>query len=306
MQKKHLALAILVTAVWGLNFPITKLGLAAVDPLLLTALRFTLAALPWVFFVQRPAIAIGWLAAYGLIFGVAMWALINLGIEMGVPPGTAALLIQFSAFFTLGWGVLLFRERLSLGQIAGVILAALGLISIIVASPGHAATVGYGLLLVSAFSWSVGNVIIKQSKVREMFAFVVWASLFPPIPLLILTWLAHGTAPFTNLVTHFEWMAVFSLLFQVYAATLFCYWGWNLLLREYPVSKVAPLSLLIPVFGIAGSMLMLGHRIEFSEGVSIGLILTALVVGMVKGRGNFRARMCLKASGTPAPPESHR
>ena len=178
MQKKHLTLAVLVTAVWGLNFPITKLGLAAIDPLLLTALRFTLAALPWVFFVRRPPIAIGWLAAYGLIFGVAMWALINLGIELGVPPGTAALLIQFSAFFTLGWGVLLFREHLSLGQILGVGLAALGLISIIFSSPGHATTVGYGLLLVSAFSWSVGNVIIKRSKVQEMFAFVVWASLF--------------------------------------------------------------------------------------------------------------------------------
>ena len=100
MQKKHLILAVLVTAVWGLNFPVTKLGLAAIDPLLLTALRFTLAALPWVFFVKRPPIAIKWLAAYGLIFGVAMWALINLGIEWGVPPGTAALLIQFSAFFT--------------------------------------------------------------------------------------------------------------------------------------------------------------------------------------------------------------
>mgnify|MGYP002758445348 CR=1 FL=1 len=46
MQNKHLALAIAVTAMWGLNFPITKLGLAAIDPLLLTALRFTLAALP--------------------------------------------------------------------------------------------------------------------------------------------------------------------------------------------------------------------------------------------------------------------
>ncbi|WP_237885440.1 EamA family transporter [Pseudomonas sp. PGPR40] len=288
MQKKHLTLAVLVTAVWGLNFPITKLGLAAIDPLLLTALRFTLAALPWVFFVRRPPIAIGWLAAYGLIFGVAMWALINLGIELGVPPGTAALLIQFSAFFTLGWGVLLFREHLSLGQILGVGLAALGLISIIFSSPGHATTVGYGLLLVSAFSWSVGNVIIKRSKVREMFAFVVWASLFPPIPLLVLTWLAHGPAPFTSLATHLEWVSVFSILFQVYAATHFCYWGWNLLLREYPVSRVAPLSLLIPVFGIAGSMLMLGHRVDFNEGISIALILSALAVGLMKGRQSVR------------------
>ncbi|MFJ2363657.1 EamA family transporter [Pseudomonas sp. NPDC087697] len=288
MQKKHLTLAVLVTAVWGLNFPITKLGLAAIDPLLLTALRFTLAALPWVFFVRHPPIAMGWLAAYGLIFGVAMWALINLGIELGVPPGTAALLIQFSAFFTLGWGVLLFREQLSLGQTLGVGLAALGLISIIFSSPGHATTVGYGLLLVSAFSWSVGNVIIKQSKVREMFAFVVWASLFPPIPLLVLTWLAHGSAPFTSLVTHLEWVSVFSLLFQVYAATHFCYWGWNLLLREYPVSRVAPLSLLIPIFGVAGSMLMLGHRVDFNEGISVALILSALAVGLMKGRGPVR------------------
>ncbi|KNH26674.1 EamA [Pseudomonas syringae] len=288
MQKKHLTLAVLVTAVWGLNFPITKLGLAAIDPLLLTALRFTLAALPWVFFIRRPPIAIGWLAAYGLIFGVAMWALINLGIELGVPPGTAALLIQFSAFFTLGWGVLLFREHLSFGQTLGVGLAALGLISIIFSSPGHATTVGYGLLLVSAFSWSVGNVIIKRSKVREMFAFVVWASLFPPIPLLVLTWLAHGSAPFTSLATHLEWVSVFSILFQVYAATHFCYWGWNLLLREYPVSRVAPLSLLIPVFGIAGSMLMLGHRVDFNEGVSIALILSALAVGLMKERQSVR------------------
>ncbi|POA26484.1 MULTISPECIES: EamA family transporter [unclassified Pseudomonas] len=288
MQKKHLILAVLVTAVWGLNFPITKLGLAAIDPLLLTALRFTLAALPWVFFVRRPSIAMGWLAAYGLIFGVAMWALINLGIELGVPPGTAALLIQFSAFFTLGWGVLLFREQLSLGQTLGMGLAALGLIGIIFSSPGQATTVGYGLLLMSAFSWSVGNIIIKQSKVREMFAFVVWASLFPPIPLLALTWLAHGSAPFTSLVTHLEWVSVFSLLFQVYAATHFCYWGWNLLLREYPVSRVAPLSLLIPVFGVAGSMLMLGHRVDFNEGISIALILSALAVGLMKGRERVR------------------
>lgn len=290
MQKKHLILAVLVTAVWGLNFPITKLGLATLDPLLLTALRFTLAALPWVFFVRRPSIAMGWLAAYGLIFGVAMWALINLGIEWGVPPGTAALLIQFSAFFTLGWGVLLFGEHLSPGQKLGVVLAVLGLLGIIASSPGQSMTLGYGLLLVAAFSWSVGNVIIKQSRVREMFAFVVWASLFPPIPLLLLTWFAQGSRPFTTLATQVEWVTVFSLLFQVYAATHFCYWGWNLLLREYPVSRVAPLSLLIPLFGIAGSMLLLGHRVGINEGLSIALILSALAVGFVKRTQTAHAR----------------
>lgn len=284
MQTRHLFLAVLVTAVWGFNFPITKLGLAAIDPLLLTAIRFTLAALPWVFFIRRPQVGLHWLAGYGLIFGVAMWALINLGIELGVPPGSAALLIQFSAFFTLGWGVLLFRESLSLPQVAGLLLAVAGLLGILVTSPAGDTRLGLALVLVSALAWSIGNVIIKLSRVREVFAFVVWASLFAPLPLFLLGWLTHGAAPYVRLAAQLDRAAVFSLLFQVYAATHFCYWGWNLLLREYPVSRVAPLSLLIPVFGIAGSMLIAGQHPGTAGWISMALVLSALAISQMKGR----------------------
>jgi O-acetylserine/cysteine efflux transporter len=282
MQKKHLLLAVLVTAVWGLNFPVTKLGLAGIDPLLLTALRFALAALPWVFFVKRPQVAFGWIAAYGLIFGVAMWALINQGIAWGVPPGSASLLIQFSAFFTLGWGVLFFGERLGRLQLIGSVLAAAGLVGIVLCSPGDVPRAGFALVIGSAVAWSMGNVIIKVSRVREIFAFVVWASLFPPIPLLLLTWLLHGSAPFNALPSQLNGMTLFSLAFQVYAATHFSYWGWNLLLREYPVSRVAPLSLLIPIFGIVSSMLILGQHPGPFDWVFILLVLLALALGSVK------------------------
>lgn len=279
MQKKHLLLAILVTAVWGLNFPVTKLGLADIDPLLLTALRFALAALPWVFFVERPRVAFRWLAAYGMIFGVAMWALINQGIAWGVPPGTASLLIQCSAFFTLGWGVIFFGERLGRPQLLGALLAAAGLLGIVLCSPGDASRAGLALVIGSAMAWSVGNVIIKVSKVREIFAFVVWASLFPPIPLMLLTWSLHGSAPFIALPSQLNAMTLFSLAFQVYAATHFSYWGWNLLLREYPISRVAPLSLLIPVFGIFSSMVILGQHPSPANWGLILLVLVAIVLG---------------------------
>ena len=284
MQKKHILLAVLVTAVWGLNFPITKLGLAGIDPLLLTALRFTLAALPWVFFIKRPQVALRWLAAYGLIFGVAMWALINLGIALGVPPGSASLLIQFSAFFTLGWGVLLFHESLTLPQVFGMLLAAVGLVGVVLDGAGPGTALGFALVLASALAWSLGNVVIKVSKVREIFAFVVWASLFAPVPLFLLTWWLHGAAPFTALPGQLHGVTLFSLAFQVYGATHLCYWGWNLLLREYPVSRVAPLSLLIPVFGIVSSLLMLGQRPSAAGWASMGLILLALFIGSRPGR----------------------
>ncbi|QUY50614.1 EamA family transporter [Serratia plymuthica] len=284
MHRKHIILAILVTAIWGVNFPITKLGLARIDPLLLTAIRFSFTAFPLVFFVKRPQVAMRWLVAYGLIFGVAMWALINLGISMGVPPGSAALLIQFSAFFTLGWGVLLFRESLTRPQLFGIFLAAIGLACILMGSPGKSTTFGFILVMISAVAWSVGNVIIKLSKVKQIFAFVVWASIFSPIPLLVLTWLWHGAAPFTTLLSGMRTVEVFSLAFQVYAATHFCYWGWNLLLREYPASRVAPLSLLIPVFGTISSVFIIHQKPGAWGWASISIILLALIIGMRQGK----------------------
>lgn len=282
MQKKHLMLAILVTLVWGVNFPITKLGLRLIDPFVLTGIRFALAALPLVFFIKRPAIEFSYVVAYGFIFGLGMWGVINYGLQVGVSPGIASLIIQLSVFFTMGWGVLLFKEKLRGAQLLGALLAMIGLAGIILTQQGDHALFGVLLIVLSAVAWSVGNVIIKKSGVKEIFSFMVWASLFPPIPLFLVAWLMHGSAPFENLQSSLDLTAVLSILFQVYLATHFAYWGWNSLLKLYPVSTVAPLSLLIPVFGIGSSMLIIGEHISIPNMISIVVIIIGLAVGLYR------------------------
>ncbi|MGO1254336.1 MAG: EamA family transporter [Alcaligenes aquatilis] len=285
MQKKHLILAILVTLVWGVNFPITKLGLLSMEPFLLTGIRFTLAALPLVFLIPKPNIPFRYVVIYGFIFGLGMWGIINYGIEVGVHPGVASLLIQLSAFFTMGWGALLFKERLRATQWLGAVIAFVGLVGILLSQGGGDATFGLVLVVLSAVSWSIGNVIIKLSGVKEIFSFMVWASLFPPIPLFIVSYWLHGAEPFTTLPEAINLMSVMSILFQVYLATHFSYWGWNSLLKLYPVSTVAPLSLLIPVFGLGSSMLILGEQVSFVEALSISAIIAGLAFGLYKGPG---------------------
>ncbi|WP_395600958.1 EamA family transporter [Pseudomonas sp. B19125] len=282
MHKKHLALALLVTLAWGLNFPITKLGLRAIDPFVLTGLRFALAALPLVFVIKRPAVPFGYVAAYGVIFGLGMWGVINYGIQLGVSPGIASLLIQLSVFFTLGWGCVLFKEKIRGAQWAGAFLALIGLTGIIANQQGEHAALGVLMIVFSALAWSIGNVIIKTSGVKEIFSFMVWASLFPPIPLFLMAWWVHGDGAFVSLPANLDLTAVWSLLFQVYLATHFAYWGWNTLLKAYPVSTVAPLSLLIPVFGIASSMLILGERVSTANLVFIAVIISGLAVGLYR------------------------
>jgi O-acetylserine/cysteine efflux transporter len=282
MQKKHLVLAILVTLVWGVNFPITKLGLRSIDPFVLTGIRFALAALPLVFFIKRPAIPFCYVAAYGFIFGLGMWGVINYGIQVGVSPGIASLIIQLSVFFTMGWGALLFKEKLRGAQLLGALLALVGLGGIISIQQGEHAILGVMLIVLSAIAWSIGNVIIKTSGVKEIFSFMVWASLFPPIPLFFIAWLMQGAAPFENLQSSLDLTAVLSIIFQVYLATHFAYWGWNSLLKLYPVSTVAPLLLLIPVFGIGSSMLIIGEHISTPNLISIAIIILGLAVGLYR------------------------
>jgi O-acetylserine/cysteine efflux transporter len=282
MEKKHLALALLVTFVWGINFPITKLGLNSLDPFVLTGVRFALAAIPLVFFVRRPSVHFGYVAAYGLIFGVGMWGAINYGIAAGVAPGIASLIIQLSAFFTMFWGALLFREALRRAQIVGAIIVLAGLLGILLAQQGAHQVAGILLIVASAVAWSIGNVIIKKSGVKEIFSFMVWASLFPPVPLLLGVWFTEGNQPFIVSWHNVDEVALFSLVFQVYFATHFAYWGWNSLMRLYPVSVVAPLSLLIPVFGIVTSVFLIDEQVTPYEFASIVVIILGLAVGMVR------------------------
>ena len=280
MKLHHLLLAILITAIWGVNFSVIKLGLSSVDPLILAGIRFTLCALPALFFIKKPDVAWRYIISYGLVFGIGLWGLVNLGIKAGLSAGIASLLLQFSAFFTLLLGSLVFKERLNRYQIAGFTVACSGLICIVFITDGSVTLTGTLLVLAGAIAWSIANIINKHSGTTQIFAFLVWSSAFSPIPLFVLDWLVNGSNGYAALVTHIDYRAVLSILFQVYPNTLFGYWVWNSLLKQYPLSTVAPLSLLVPVFGILGSMAIFGENISWIKILALLLIISGLITGL--------------------------
>ena len=280
MNPTHLLLALLVTAIWGLNFSVIKIGLQSVDPFILAGIRFALCAVPAVFFIPRPKVSWSALIAYGLLFGVGLWGVVNLGIQAGVSAGVASLLLQFSAFCTIVLGARVFHERISGYQVAGILLALPGLGCIISITDGSVNALGTGLVLLGALSWSVANVIIKQSGTRDVLAFLVWSLLFAPLPLFALGYLINGSAGFIALPAQLGIPALLSILFQAYPTTLFGYWIWNSLLTRYPVSTVAPLSLLVPIFGMLGSVLIFHESLPVAKILAIVLILFGLVTGL--------------------------
>lgn len=279
MDWRDLLLILVVTVMWGSNYSVIDISLDGIDPFMLTALRFTFCAFPLVFFVPKPKnISASTLALYGLLFGVGMCWLMNYGMFLGVSAGVTSLLLQFSAFFTVIWGVMLFGEKMSAIQVAGILLALVGLMFIIHMTESHDQSQGLFLILLAAFCWSLCNVLIKKSKVVDIFSFVVWSSLYAIAPLYLMTYWVKGAEPFEALLTDLNTSVLLSILFQAYVATIFGYWAWNRLIRKYPASQVAPLSVIVPVSGILTSWYVLDEPIE---GVKLfALVLTVLGIAI--------------------------
>ena len=101
MRIKDILLALCVVIIWGVNFVIIKLGVTALPPLLLGALRFVFVAFPAIFLFKRPKIPLKLLLIYGLTISFGQFAFLFCALRVGMPAGIASVILQSQAFFTL-------------------------------------------------------------------------------------------------------------------------------------------------------------------------------------------------------------
>lgn len=290
MPPRDIALALGVVLIWGLNFVAIKWGVDEISPFLLTALRYIGCALPAVFFVRRPQV--GWpiLLAYGMTVGVLQFSFLFTAIRLGMPAGLASLVMQMQVFFTMALAILLLGDRPTPLQLGGAAIALLGLGTIGAEHLGGAVLVPLLLTLVAAFSWASSNIVNKRAGKIDMLAFVVWASLVPPLPMIGLSLLFEGPQAFADLLSVSP-QAVFSVLFIAYGSTLMGYGAWAVLLGRYPASTVAPFSLLVPVVGFAAAFVFLGEAMTALEVVGSLLIFAGLLLNVFGPRLLARVRV---------------
>ncbi|MBJ7555883.1 EamA family transporter [Marinomonas spartinae] len=291
MKLKDVLLLVALMALWGFNFSVIKLGTNEIDPLVLTALRFTFAVFPVIFFIKRPEVKWRYLFGYGLSFGVGVWGMTTLSIYAGLSAGMASLLLDMSVVSSLLVGWLCLNETITRHKLCGAGLALFGLL-LIMLSKGESVTVqGVILVLVASVFWSVNGLIVKRANTQSVFAFNVWAMMFAPLPLLVLAMLSHGVQAVTLLPERFNGWALFSIVFQAYPTTLLGYWFWNKMMMTYSMSSVAPMTLLVPVFGILGGYWFYGEVVSFNEVMAAGFILLGLFIGQMKAKPSLNVNL---------------
>lgn len=290
MKKRDFLLALLVVVVWGANFTVIKLGLNGIPPMLLAALRYIFAALPAIAFVKKPDVSWKYIFAYGLTVGVGQFCCLFYAMNIGMPAGVSSVVLQSQAFFTLIFAAVLLKESLKKNQVVGLIIAGLGLCiiggNVGVSGLASIPLVAFLLTLLAAAFWSSSNIIVKyaakeavsKGKTLNMFNMVVWGSLVPPVPFFIIALIVDTPSTLFSVISNLSAISVFSVFYLAFCATLFGYGFWSVLLSKYPTSKVAPLSMLVPVTGLIVSQVVLGEKLTATQWVGASVIIIGLVI----------------------------
>ncbi|AKH16382.1 membrane protein [Deinococcus soli (ex Cha et al. 2016)] len=284
LNARALLLALLITGIWGVNFIVIKWSVAGAPPLLVAALRFAVAALPAVFFVPRPQLPARLLWGYGLLVGVVQFGLLYLAIQLGMSAGLGSLLMQMQAFFTAILAARLLGERIQPWQAAGMTAAFGGMALIGALSGGDLPLVSLGLTLLAALGWAGSNLVVRASGGANMLSLVVWSALIPPIPLTLLAGLTGGWDAVGHTLTHSGWGFWAAIVFMGLGNTVLGFGLWSVLIQRHGAARVAPLSLLVPVFGLIASAL--AYHEAFPPGKAIGalLVFAGLTLHVFGGR----------------------
>lgn len=109
---------------------------------------------------------------------------------------------------------------------------------------------------------------------------VVWSALIPVLPFMLASWILDGPQVMAESLLHIDLLTILSLLYLAFIATIVGYGIWGALLGRYETWRVAPLSLLVPVVGMASAALLLGETLNSLQLLGAVLIMAGLYINV--------------------------
>jgi len=259
MKPADVFLAVMVAVIWGLGFVGARLALDELSPALMTAMRFSIAAVPCLF-VRRPNVSWTVLIAISGTLFLGQFLSQSWAIAHDVPVGLASVVVQSQALFTVAFAAAAFREIPTRVQIAGIAVAAVGLL-MICGTVGFDFSAGaFAVLMISPVSFAIGNLLLRQARDVPMFDLFAWLCLVPPLPVLALALVADGPQATWRSLWQMSLTGWASMLFVGAISTSIAYWLWGRLLRDHTAAQVVPFALLVPFVGAAASSVVFGEK----------------------------------------------
>lgn len=280
VTRKQLILLVLITLVWGFNWPIMKIGVTGFPPLTFRSLSMWLGlpVLALVLVWRRVPFCVGrehWRQLAVLtVFNMLFWHTLIILAVQSLSSGRAAILGYTMPIFSAVLGAIWFGQRLTGRAWLGVAAAALGVLLLlwheITALSGR--PTGVALMLVGAAGWAVGTQLMRRTTI--------------PAPTLALAfWMTLLTA---------IWMTALSLIFEqqrwswpstpVWGAIVYNALGvfafaqvvWLMMARDLPPIASTLSVMFIPVLGVFSGAVWLSETLHWQDWAAVALVVLAI------------------------------
>jgi len=300
--KTLIAFAI-IYLVWGSTFYAIRVGVHEVPPLLLAAVRFTIAGaalLTWALAQgealprrrEWAATALLALLIFVVDYGILFWA------EQRVASGTAAVILAtIPACMALAEILFLRTERLTPRLGCALLIGLAGVVVLVDPSLGMAGAPVYALgaagLLVSAVSWSIASVLSKKlpmpaSKVMSAAVQMLAGGLMLCV-VAAAAGEAHGFHP--GAVSSGAWIA---LAYLTVAGSIVGFTAYTWLIHHHSPTQVGTYAYVNPVVAVVVGHFLGGEALNARAALGTALVLVSVVVITTRRKSNV-------TSGSAAP-----
>ena len=279
MVKNHIDLQgfgiiLLLTLLWGLNYPAIKVSNVGFAPIFNALLRSIVASVLGVAYcvsIKNPLFHRDVRLFHGFVVGMLFgleFVCVYLGL-LYTNASRAAILVNFSPFVVALGAYLFLKEKLGITKISGLILAFLGAYLVFEGKPSTWNTSmlkGDILQIAAAFFWGATTVYIKKHLAETVHPINTFLyQLVFSIPVIFVCALIMEP----KWILDINGSAVAAFAYSSIIVAFVSYLAWFRLIHTYPVSQLAVFTFLTPVFGVAFGAIFLGEQL--TTGLLFGL-----------------------------------
>ena len=281
IRPRDLVLLVGITLLWGLNLIVGKVGVAEIPPILFTFLRFAIIAIVLVPALRIQPGQMSALVVASLLVGALSFALNFAAIRRATSISSVAIAGQLSVPFATLLSVALLDEAVRWRRWTGILLSFIGIVVM-----GFDPRIGdhwesLALVIASAFVGALGLIAVKKLRGFTPLGLLAWTA-WIGLPVLLLTTLRVEQPDFVQLLHDVTWKGWSALAFAAVGASLIAHTGYFHLVQRYPVTSVAPLTTLSPVFSVIFGVTLLGDPL--SRQILIGGACTLIGVFIITVR----------------------
>ncbi len=279
LRPQDILMGLAVPLIWGMGVVFAKAAIGHFPPILLMALRFTLTALILVWFVKPPWRLMGRLFVIALISAAVQYSLTFNGLR-GVDASTAVLVLQLEVPFLILLGAVLLKEKPGWRRWLGIAITFIG-VAFIAGEPRLGGSWdSLALLLGGAFTWALGQIMVRRLGEVGGFTTVAWVAVFAAPQLFAFSLVLEDDH--LAYLGAAGWVVWGTVLYMGIVMTALGYGLWYSLVGRFPLARVGPFLLLMPVFSVLGGVTLLGESLTLRVALGGAIVIAGVAVILVR------------------------